>query len=91
MLRWTWIAAAIADAAPDSGPPPGPAKYLAAYSTFYPAVLSSGYLGDVGNTLLPPQTMGITVPAGGSIDVVVYAIDPAPGGTGAYTLSCATQ
>ena len=49
---------------------------------------SQAYLGDAGATLIAPQTMGITVPANGTIDVVVYGIDPAPGGIGAYTLSC---
>jgi hypothetical protein len=68
--------------------PATPAKYLTAYSTFYPTDLTQAYLGDVGATLIAPQTMGITVPANGTIDVVVYGIDPAPGGVGAYTLSC---
>jgi len=72
-----------------AAPPPGtPARYLTAYSTFYPTDLSQAYLGDVGDTLTAPQTMGITVPANGTIDVVVYAIDAARGGVGAYTLSC---
>jgi hypothetical protein len=80
------------DAAPEAGPVVvAPAKYLTAYSTFYPATLATGYLGDVGDKLTSPQTMGITVPAGGTIDVIVYGIDPAPGGVGPYTLSCATQ
>jgi hypothetical protein len=82
--------AAGADAATDAGMVVGPARYLTAYSTFYPANLATGYLGDVGDTFVSPQTMGITVAAGGSIDVVVYGIDVAPGGVGAYTLSCAT-
>jgi hypothetical protein len=30
--------------------------------------------------------MGITVPANTGIDVVVFALDVAPNGTGAYTL-----
>jgi hypothetical protein len=68
-----------------------PAKYLTAYGTFFPTNLSLGYLGDVGDVLTAPQTMGITVPAGGTIDVVVYAIDIAPAGVGSYALSCSTQ
>jgi hypothetical protein len=83
--------AASVDAGADASVPVGPPRYLTAYSTFYPATLGTGYLGDVGDKLTSPQTMGITVPAVGSIDVVVYAVDVAPGGTGAYTLSCATQ
>jgi len=83
-------AADAGDAGDASAPPPPgtPARYLTAYSTFYPTDLSQAYLGDVGDTLTAPQTMGITVPANGTIDVVVYAIDAAPGGVGAYTLSC---
>ena len=76
-------------APPLSGP--APAKYLTAYGTFYPTDLTLEYLGDVGDTLTAPQTMGITVPAGETIDVVVYAVDNAPAGVGSYTLSCATQ
>jgi len=53
--------------------------------------LSVGYLGDVGDVLTSPQTMGVTVPAGGTIDVVVYAIDVGPAGVGSYALSCSTQ
>jgi hypothetical protein len=68
-----------------------PAKYMTAYSTFYPADLAAGYLGDVGAQLISPQTMGITVPAGGTIDVVVHAVDVAPAGLGPYTLSCTAQ
>lgn len=69
----------------------GAQRYMTAYSTFYPADISIGYLGDVGGQQVPPQPMAITVPAGGTIDVVVYAIDVAPAGAGTYTLSCATQ
>jgi hypothetical protein len=65
-----------------------PQKYLAAYGTFFPSDLSLQYLGDVGAKLESPQSMGITVPANGTIDVVVYAIDIAPVGVGSYTLSC---
>jgi hypothetical protein len=53
--------------------------------------LFTGYLRDVGDEMISPQTMGITVPAGRTIDVVVYAIDVAPAGIGSYTLSCSTQ
>jgi hypothetical protein len=35
--------------------------------------------------------MGITVPAGGTIDVVVYAVDVAPAGVGPYALSYTAQ
>lgn len=69
----------------------GPARYMAAFNTFYPTDLTIGYLGDVGDKVTSPQTMGITVPAGRSIDVVVYAIDVAPAGVGSYTLACSTQ
>jgi hypothetical protein len=65
-------------------------KFLAAFNTFYPTDLSLEYLGDVGGTLTPPQTMGITVPAGETIDVVVYAVANAPAGVDSYTLSCST-
>lgn len=87
---------ASSDSAADSAgvggsPDGGPMRYMTAYSTFYPADLTTGYLGDVGAMLVSPQTMGITVPAGGTIDVVVHAIDIAPAGVGAYTLSCTAQ
>jgi hypothetical protein len=76
----------------DAGVFVGPLRYMTAYGTFYPDNLAGGgYLGDVGGIMTPPQAMGITVPAGGTIDVVVYAVDPAPGGVGTYRLSCATQ
>jgi hypothetical protein len=80
--------AAAADAAVVSA---APQKYLTAYSTFYPTDLSLGFLGDVGDKLDAPQAMGITVPAGGTIDVVVYATNVAPAGVGSYGLSCSTQ
>lgn len=70
---------------------PGPARYLTAYGTFFPTNLALEFLGDVGDVLTSPQSMGITVPAGETIDVVVYAIDIAPAGVGSYTLSCSTQ
>ncbi len=69
-------------------------RYAVAYTSFNPADISSGYLGDVGSVTTSPQTMGITVAAGTSIDVVVYAIQATNSGNpyvGPYTLSCATQ
>jgi hypothetical protein len=74
-----------------AAPAAGPARYLTAYTTFYPTDISMTYLGDVGDKLVSPQTLGITVPANETIDVVVYAVDVLPGGVGPYTLSCATQ
>jgi hypothetical protein len=65
-------------------------RYLTAYISYDPANIDVGYLGDVGVVLTSPQTMGITVPAASSIDVVVFAIDVAPSGVGPYTLSCDT-
>jgi hypothetical protein len=65
-------------------------RYLTAYTTYDPTNIGNGYLGDVGAVLTSPQTMGITVPAGTSIDVVVFAIDVAPAGVGPYTLTCDT-
>lgn len=70
---------------------PGPQKYLTAHEIFYPTELGRSHLGDVGANLVSPQTMGITVAAGETIDVVVYAVDIAPAGVGAYTLSCSVQ
>jgi hypothetical protein len=58
--------------------------------TFFPTSIELEYRGDVGDVLTSPQAMGITVPAGDTIDVVVYAIDVAPAGVGSYTLSCST-
>lgn len=83
--------AGMADASMPNDASAAPAKYMTAYSAFYPADLASGYIGDVGAQLTSPQTMGITVPAGGTIDVVVHAIDVAPAGPGPYTLSCTAQ
>lgn len=80
--------------ATDAGDTPAvtaPAKYLTAYGTFYPSNLSLEYLGDVGDALTSPQAMGITVPAGETIDVVVYAVVIGPAGAGPYALSCSTQ
>ena len=65
-------------------------RYLTAYSTYDPTNIGNSYLGDVGSTLTAPQSMSITVPAASTIDVVVFAIDLAPAGVGAYTLSCDT-
>jgi hypothetical protein len=81
------------DAGADASVAPAPPllRYLTAYSTFFPTDLANSYLGDVGDSLNSPQTMAITVPAGGTVDVVVYAIDVAPAGVGAYTLSCSAQ
>jgi hypothetical protein len=70
---------------------PAPEVYMAAYRTFFPTSLGLEYRGDVGDVLISPQSMGITVPAGETIDVVVYAVPVAPGGVGSYTLSCSTQ
>ena len=57
-------------------------RYVAAYSSYDPTNIGGGYLGDVGAVLTSPQTMGITVPAGGTIDVVVFAIESRPAGWG---------
>lgn len=68
----------------------GVQRYLTAYSNYDPANIGTNYLGDVGAMLTSPQTMSITVPAGSSIDVVVFALDVAPNGVGSYVLSCGT-
>jgi hypothetical protein len=65
--------------------------YLAAYSSFDPTEIAFGYLGDVGDTLTPPQTMGITVGPAETIDVVVYAVAIGTAPAGAYTLGCSAQ
>ena len=67
---------------------PGDQLYAAAYSSFDPADIGSGYLGDVGGTLTSPQTMGINVAAGVSIYVVVSAVAIGTAAAGSYTLSC---
>jgi MYXO-CTERM domain-containing protein len=55
--------------------------------TFNPTSLSPGYIGDVNGTATP-LSMGITIAAGASIDVVVYAIGSGSSGVGgAYTLT----
>lgn len=84
-------ASAQNDAAVDDGP----ARYMSAYSTFYPTNLALGFQGYavVGYSLgptNPPMTMSVTIPAGGTADVVVAAIDPTPNGPGPYpfSLSC---
>jgi len=69
----------------------GVQRYLTAYSTYDPANIGNNYLGDVGAVLTSPQTMGITVPPGSAIDVVVFAIDVAPNGTGSDSLSCSAS
>jgi hypothetical protein len=81
-----------ADAGDDASMPTNvPARYLAAYSTFYPASLGTEYLGDVGAQLTPPQSMAVAVPPRGTVDVVVQAIDVAPAGAGDFTLTCTAQ
>jgi hypothetical protein len=65
--------------------------YAAAYSAFDPTNIARGYLGDVGGVLTSPQTMGITVGAGATIDVVVYATALGTAAAGSYTLSCSTD
>jgi hypothetical protein len=45
----------------------------------------------VANPAPTTWTIGITVPANGTIDVVVHAIDVAPMGVGPYRLTCAMQ
>jgi hypothetical protein len=83
-----------------------PQKYMMVYSTFYPADLAQGWLGDVGGQLVSPQPMSISVAPGTTVDVVVLAIDTAPaganapdpdgavpvdGGPGAFVLTCTAQ
>jgi hypothetical protein len=68
----------------------GVQRYLTAYSTYDPINIGSGYLGDVGDAITSPQSMGITVAPRSSIDVVVIAIDVAPSGIGPYSLRCDT-
>jgi hypothetical protein len=63
----------------------------AAYSTFDATTIVTGYRGDVGGTLTPPQTMGITVGAGETIDVVVFAVALGTAAAGSYTLACSTN
>jgi hypothetical protein len=70
---------------------PGAQLYAAAYTHFDPTNLATGYLGDVGDALSSPQTMGISVAAGATIEVVVYAVANGTAAAGSYTLRCATQ
>lgn len=65
--------------------------YAVAYATFDPRDITDSYLGDVGDKLSPPQTMGLTVGAGASFDVVVSAVALGTDPAGSYTLSCSTQ
>lgn len=76
------------------------AMLMFAFATFYPTNLNgpgflgytaqTGYLEDAGPTI--PYTMGITVPANSTIDVVVVDVDvQGAGGYGTFTLSCTTQ
>jgi len=64
--------------------------YAAAYNPFTPTDITTGYLGDVGASLDPPQNMGITVAGGATIEVVVYAVAKGTASAGAYSLSCTT-
>jgi len=71
---------------------PGSAQlYAVAYSPFDPTDITTGYLGDVGGVLASPQTMGITVGAGETIDVVVFAVALGTAAAGSYTLACSTN
>jgi hypothetical protein len=65
--------------------------YAAAYSAFNPINIVTSYLGDVGSATASPQTMGISVNAGATVDVVVYAIAMGTATAGSYTLSCSTE
>ena len=46
---------------------------------------------DVGSALTSPQTMGITVGAGATIDVVIYSVTLGTDSAGSYALSCNTE
>ena len=70
---------------------PGAQLYAVAYTQFNPSDITTGYLGDVGAVLDSPQRMGISVAAGTTIEVVVYAIAIGSTSAGSYTLSCITQ
>lgn len=61
---------------------------IVAYSAFDPTDITARYLGDAGDTLAAPQTIGITVGAGETIDVVVSAVAIGTTPAGSYTLSC---
>jgi hypothetical protein len=62
------------------------AMFEVAYTAgqFAPADIQSSYLGD-GNAQTSPMAMGIVLPAGGALDVVVHAISPGVA-AGGYTL-----
>jgi hypothetical protein len=62
-----------------------------AYSVFDPTNIASGFLGDVGGVLTSPQTMGITVSPGATIDVVVFAVALGTAAAGPYTLACSSN
>jgi hypothetical protein len=64
--------------------------YAAVYSVSDPTNIATSYLGDVGGVLTSPQTMGITVDAYETVDVMVYAISTSTA-AGSYTLGCTTQ
>jgi hypothetical protein len=71
---------------------PGSAQlYAVAYSPFDPTDITTGYLGDVGGVLASPQTMGISIDAGATIDVVVLAAAAGTTAAGSYALSCSTE
>lgn len=63
------------------------AMFMVAYADagYDPTDPSAGYLGDP-NGSAAPLSMGISIPPGESIDVVVHAIDPGSSAGGAYTL-----
>jgi len=65
--------------------------YASAYTSFNPNAITVGYLGDVGAVLVSPQTMGITVAARSTIDIVVYSTAIGAVSAGAYTLGCSSQ
>lgn len=64
--------------------------FLAAYASFDPTNITADQLGDSGDTTNSPQTIGITVGAGATIDVVVSAVAMGMAPAGPYTLSCST-
>ncbi len=65
--------------------------YLSAYSTFDPKDIISGHIGDSGETTSSPHTIGITVGAGETIDIVVAAVAMGTDPAGRYTLACSTE
>jgi hypothetical protein len=58
---------------------------------YHPTDISTGYLGDVGGVITSPQTMGISVGPGATIDVVVYSATSGTAAASSYTLSCSTE